>query len=358
MSTAMLSGTIIGVDVKRFRTVWFVDGVRVPDALSVADVAIIPYPSSTVTRYLTEFISEPLKQLGFATAFYRPALMASGSAARPVVGLVMEAESSDVGEVASLFRLLCDQICTSLVFVYGGDARVLAQITEISDDGGASWRSLSFAHGGPSHIVGELAALAPDGWSPPTPSLADAVDAFRQRPLVGLWCTLFASAVGEPRWDVRILRLWAVLETTAKRVVPKDAAVVDENEMQLTTHDGKPAKAKDARGAVYLLLQRTRELLPVPDEIALCHPDHKLWDEVDVWLTIRNGVAHDGAWPSSRSTPASLARVAAAVERAARKGGTPEEGLDRYVRHLKAWAEAVLVAAALGHFDQALGNGT
>lgn len=346
------------VDAQRFRTVWFIEGVRVPDPLIVADVAIIPFPSVAVTRYLAQLLEHPLQELGFATDFNGPALIASGSASRPVVGLVMEAETTNVGEVLDLFRTLGDQIRTALVFVYGGEARLLAQVVETSDDGGISWRPLSFANGGPGSIRSELAALAPDGWSPPTPSLAEAMDSFRRRPLVGLWCTLFSSAVGEPRWDVRILRLWSVLETIAKRAIPKGSPVVDANGTQLTTHDGMTPKAKDARGAVYLLLQRTRELLPVPDEIALCHPDHELWDEVDVWLTIRNGVAHDGTWPSPNSKPASVARVAVSIDRAAREGGTVDEGLDRYARHLKAWVEAVLAAAALGHLDAALAAGS
>lgn len=341
-------------NLQRYRTVWFLEGVRVPEPLIVDDVAIIPFRSVAVTRYLPQLLNEPLQEIGFATVLGGPALIASGSASRPVVGLVIEAETTDPDELFDVFRMLGEQFRTALVFVYGGEARLLGQVLEVRDDDGTSWRLLSFAHGGPGSIKSELAALAPDGWSQPTPSVAEAIDALRRRPLVGLWCNLFASAVGEPRWDIRILRLWSVLETIAKRVIPKAAPVVDESGQHLTTHDGKEARAKDARGAVYLLLLRTRELLPVPDAIALCHPDHELWDEVDVWVTVRNGVAHDGTWPSPHSAPAAIERVAPSIERAARPGGTTEEGLDRYARHLKAWVEAVLVAATLGHFDKQL----
>lgn len=283
-------------------------------------------------------------------------LSASIAGPRPVTLLIVVGQSEHLHDMTALFQAVVDRARDALVIAYGGQARLLASVMEYLDEGG-HWTGLSFRSGGPGWMRSELQALAPHGYPVRDLDPEDIVKSMAARPLVGFWCSLFGTIVGEARSDVRVFRLWSLVETIAKRVIALETPVLDGAGTSLELAPGKSATTKEARRRVFLLLHQAQEALELPHDAAVCHPDHDLWHEVEVWYGIRNAVAHDGAWlppPHHAQNVDRQRRVFDAAMHAARPGGQLEEGIDRYRNHLQANVEVVLRAALDGAFDTAL----
>lgn len=159
-------------------------------------------------------------------------------------------------------------------------------------------------------------------------------------PRVFLWLRLFNEALADPRWDYRVFRCFNLLEGVAKEVIPKNQPVLDAAGLPRMQVDGKkPYTAGQARGAVFLLLEKCGHLMPHVGQQDGTSKQADLWDETGLWVAIRNEVAHTGSWdqaPSQNPTPAWTrhnARLATDMERAT------------VVRDLQSAAETVLHSA-------------
>jgi hypothetical protein len=170
-------------------------------------------------------------------------------------------------------------------------------------------------------------------------------------PRLPLWMSLHRDNVAEPRWDAQIFRTCSLLETIAREVLPAGPTpIVDQDSNPINGHDGQPATSSHARGALYALVRHCLNVLSIADRPLLAHPDRNLWDEIGVWVDIRNTVAHEGHWlpaPLPARRPAARDRVTAAFELAAR-GSSLDAGWQRYADTAIAAAEVVLRAGATG----------
>jgi hypothetical protein len=165
-----------------------------------------------------------------------------------------------------------------------------------------------------------------------------------------LWLSLHRGIAAEPRWDVRMFRLCALLETIARELVSPPVALLDRGGQTLLGHDGQVAALGTARGMIYLLTRRALDALSLADSTLCAHPSRSLWEEVGVWVDVRNAVAHEGQWlppPLPSDKPARQRRTANAFQIAARGDGM-DSGWMRYVDTCAAAAEVVLRAVGAG----------
>ncbi|MDQ2884336.1 MAG: hypothetical protein M3Y48_25160 [Actinomycetota bacterium] len=338
-----------------------VEGFRASLRERVGPLEVIPLPGATLGRDIPQLLTDLLRDQGFVTEVAHATWMASTASRRPVTLVKLEGPASDAVAAGLLFRHIVEQACHALVLVYGGEARLVGSFLEYMDEDG-EWTPLSYEAGAEAWPVSQLQRLSPDGYILPDLQLGLVATSLAARPVVALWCGLFSGIASEPRWDIRILRLWVLLDTIAHEVVSLEARVLAPDGKELRIPSGKVgeigrvARGKDPQGRVYLLLRPAHEALGIPQEVAVTHPDQTLWDEVCVWYEIRNAVAHEGAWlapPHPTCRPEHRRRTVAAATRAAR-GGQLDEGLGRYADHLLANVEAVLRAAVDGRFDDLL----
>lgn len=115
-------------------------------------------------------------------------------------------------------------------------------------------------------------------------------------PRPSLWLRLFNEAIADARWDYRVLSFFNLLEGIGRQVVPKNTPVLDAACNPQLRSDGKPYTSAQARGTVYLLLQRVEHHMPLVGQADGTSVQADLWDEIELWVSIRNQVAHTGSW--------------------------------------------------------------
>lgn len=155
-----------------------------------------------------------------------------------------------------------------------------------------------------------------------------------------LWLRLFNEAIADARWDYRVFRCFNLLEGIAKEVLPKNQPVLDTDGSPRMQGDGKTTyTSKQARGAVYLLLRKAGHLLPSVGQPDGSTTQADLWDETEVWVAIRNEVAHTGSWekPAGKAPSASWTKHNSRLSTATHKWDL--------VHALQSAAESVMHAA-------------
>lgn len=147
---------------------------------------------------------------------------------------------------------------------------------------------------------------------------------------LALWLSLYRGAAAERAWDARVFRMFALLEAMAGEAFPQPIPVFDAAGAPVLNSQGTSVTTATARGATYMLVRRGLQVLRVDEAVLCADTDRTLWEEVGVWVDVRNTVAHEGVCrpaPAPTRRPATRARTAAAFERAAiltrDLGGTP-----------------------------------
>ncbi|MFJ9390738.1 hypothetical protein ACIRON_18075 [Nocardioides sp. NPDC101246] len=116
-------------------------------------------------------------------------------------------------------------------------------------------------------------------------------------PRVSLWLSQMNDARAERRWEYRVLRYFNLLEGMSKGSLGVKVAVLDAQGQQLLQSNGKPYTTKEARGAVYMVIAGLCRFRGDIDEDGFCS-HAPLWELCQHWTTVRNQVAHAGAWDS------------------------------------------------------------
>jgi hypothetical protein len=116
-----------------------------------------------------------------------------------------------------------------------------------------------------------------------------------------LWLSVYADSFNEARPDHQFLRRFSLLEGIAGSVFRVAQPVFDSSGAPYTLPDGTPYTTDHARGAVYSLILRIAggtvhlgaysSQRPAPSGAT---PEADLWEDVGVWVKIRNVVAHEG----------------------------------------------------------------
>ena len=330
------------------RLAMLVEGIRIPEPLVIFDVTVTPLPDLRLDEEVPEILSALLEHAGFVTEVDPVMWAVSSGPRRPLLWLVTPPAQLPDGIVYGELRRITSAILDVLVILYGGAARHVGAVLEVLEDTG--WRHLMTEVGGPPWPVSQLQFRAPDGYAVPPVDENDAFHELGRRPQLALWSRLYSGVASEGRHDVRLFRLWSLLEAIASECVASGSPVVDADGKVLI-NAGEPATTSRLRGRVFALLQSVQAALAIPDALMVCHPDHSLWSEVGVWKDVRDIIAHEGTLlpVSPRSTNRGRQRrVTDALNHAARPGGTWSEGLERYASHLMANTEAVLRAVLVG----------
>lgn len=335
------------------RSAYLIEGVRLDTEWRL--MPLVARPTAPDRGYFgrdgREIFNAELADAGFVTRISRPGWGAQ-IAPRHRLALVLvdavEVEQSSDG--VRLANLVVSRLADLVALTHGGAPRVVGGVNEISEDGG-NWRTLAIMAGGGPWPGSKLEKLATDADNVPSLSIAalwSSLDAEARAPL---WLSLHRGIAAEPRWDARVFRLCSLLETIGREVYPRAVPVVDPLGHRLHNHGGQAATTSTARGVIYMLLRHSLHAVSFPNEPLRAHPDRTLWDEVGIWVDVRNAVAHEGMWSPpplpSRST-SSQRRTAEAFELAGRGDGL-ESGWIRYEEACAASAELVLRAAVLGH---------
>ena len=234
-------------------------------------------------------LNAELENAGFVTTIERSTWgMQIAPRRRLALAVSFPIEVSDIADSFGLGRL-ANRATDALTLSHGGAPRLVGGVTELSDDGGATWRTVTVQLGsgpGPGSALEKLA---------PTAAPFDVEALWRSEssdPRFGLWSSLYRGLAAEERWDTKVLRAVALLEAIAGEALPTSVAVKDRTEQPLLNHGGKPARTRETRGKIYMLLQACLDAVGLDDAPLLAHPDHTLWDEVGVWVDIRHAVAH------------------------------------------------------------------
>jgi hypothetical protein len=116
-------------------------------------------------------------------------------------------------------------------------------------------------------------------------------------PRVSLWLSQVNDARAERRWEYRVFRYFNLLEGMSKGSIGVKANALDARGQQLLQSNGQPYTTKEARAAVYMVIAGLSRFRGDISEDAFC-PYATLWELCQHWTTVRNQVAHAGAWDS------------------------------------------------------------
>jgi len=94
-----------------------------------------------------------------------------------------------------------------------------------------------------------------------------------------------------------VLRFFNLMEGMSKGSLGVKADVLDAQGEQLFQSNGQPYTTKEARGAVYMVIAGLCRFRGDFSEDGFC-PHTPLWELCQHWTTVRNQVAHAGAWDS------------------------------------------------------------
>lgn len=156
--------------------------------------------------------------------------------------------------------------------------------------------------------TGNLAGGAISGES--QRALLEEWDGVQREPRARLWLSLYADALADERWDYRIFRCFNVLEGIATEIVPPNRKILAPSGKPHMQDSGKPYTTKQARGKVFALARHVAAAASQSESNFACHPpagvNHTLWEEVGIWVTVRNAVAHRGTWDLDPTTTRSI----------------------------------------------------
>lgn len=119
-------------------------------------------------------------------------------------------------------------------------------------------------------------------------------------PRLRLWLSLYADAISDERWDYRLFRCFNLLEGIAAQKVSRGLAIIDGSGDRRLLANGRPYTTAHARGKVFEMIRLVARLANETEGNFVSLPQggssDDLWDEVGIWVGIRNAVAHRGGW--------------------------------------------------------------
>jgi hypothetical protein len=167
-----------------------------------------------------------------------------------------------------------------------------------------------------------------------------------------LWLNLYADALSSDRGEYRVFRYFNLLEGIGEDVVLDNEPVLDDTGHAYRQANGQPYTTKQARGKVFTLVRDLAQRLQTApgNFVALRYgaATVSLWDESEIWVKVRNAVAHRGTWrlPSGELRSPGEQRIEEEL-RACSPDGSAEDGLDEVARSLRVAVEFILLTRLL-----------
>jgi hypothetical protein len=171
-----------------------------------------------------------------------------------------------------------------------------------------------------------------------------------REPRARLWLSLYAEAKADYRWDYRLFRCFQLLEGIASEIVPEGIQILDDDGNLRLTPRGEPYTSDRMHGKVYELL---RSVAFVSQAAQVNFTGYRqndtpvsLWDQVGLWIEIRNEVAHRGSWLPPGGQPPSAKHVAVMADIATRTyGGGVRDGHQAVIMAIEEAVKSTLIAA-------------
>lgn len=330
------------------RAAFLIDGLRLEEPLRLGTVLFVPVAPERgfIGRDGREIFNGELDEHGFVTHIQPSSWGMQLAPRRKMAVALVDVIDGEIELWRSTIEMV-RQALDLLALSHGGDPQDVAGVLEVQEDG--QWRTLAEMFGSGPRPGSVLERIAPEGCGVEP---LDVLAAWRGRMRdhrIALWLRLYRALVAEARWDVRVLRAFSLLEAIGRELYPDDAVIVDEHGDPRLQPNGKNYTTGDARGVVWKLVDDALRQLQLAPAILLAHPERDLWDEVEIWLSVRNAVAHEGAWrppAPGLSSAERRERTVGAFSQAGRGEGA-DQGAQRYRDAIQAAAEVVLRAQLL-----------
>lgn len=333
-----------------FAVVMLADNLLLTTHQRVPGIEVGPILETTLGTDVPEVLNAVIKQLGFGSVLDAEQWMNQMRQRRPAVVVhIPKVRASDGRAAHEVSRDTARQLLDLLALRRGAAPQLLGGVVGRPDGRGVLQYAGFWVEG--SNYAGNLAggALSGEGQH----GLLLHWDGLSVDPRARLWLSLHANAIADGRWDYRLFRYFNRLEGIAAEVVPSGGVVRDDqgNPRMRTSRD--PYTTDHARGKVYELLRLVATRMQEAEtNFTTRRADGApvgLWDEVGVWLPIRNAVAHRGSWalPQGQSRRPGEA-VAESEVKARAHDGTFTGGIWAMERTMGSAVESTLYAALLG----------
>ncbi|MER6976244.1 hypothetical protein [Streptomyces carpinensis] len=287
-----------------FSSVTLVDGILLTANLRVPGINALRLEESSLGSDGVEVLNSVLPQLGFTSAIAPQAWMSDMRRRRPAIVLHMPSvQATDVQSASDVTRKAAHQLLDLLALKRGSRGRIVGGALGLPDPStGKIAFSGSWIEGG--GYEGNLMGGFVSGEDPA--GLFSDWQHMATDPRIQLWLSLYADALSENRWDYRLFRCFNLIEGIAKEVLPRNLRVVDSGGNPILKGDGKPYTVGQAQGAAYELIKKIAHSTNQNLSNFVSHvptgPASNLWDEVGIWTSVRNSVAHKGSWALPHGT--------------------------------------------------------
>lgn len=336
----------IGTGSGRYRAIVLAEGIRLTTDLRVPGLEIRRLMDSTRGVDVAEILNAVLAQLAFGVRVTPESWAKEHEGRRPTIVVVAEDVRADIAsDAARTVASAADDVLGLLALQRDAAPTILAGMVEsvgVDPPRVSGWS-------GVPHYGGNLLGGFISGES--QSDLVGLYQGLQGDDVLRLWLALHRDALAEERWDFRFFRHFNLLETMARRVLGEGAPVVGFDGIPIIGGDGKPVTTSTAAGKVFALLKLWSERSQSA-EMNLATPGAaSLWEEVQVWVGIRNAVAHDGAYraDSGERIP-SAKRVGRALDRlqAADPVGEPA---GHYLRMIQDGTKLIVAAFLYGRLE-------
>jgi hypothetical protein len=315
----------------------------------IPGMRLLPISNSTLGSDLLDVLNSSAAQLGFNTGIDPSAGMELIRRRRPAVILyapkvLAETAQAAMEEARRTALILLDLIALRR----GASPRLLAGI--VGKEVSSSSFTLNYFWVESPGYTGNLIGGFISGEDPTSLLLQWRGTLSDGR--IRLWLSLYSDAIADERWDYRIFRCFNLLEGIAAEILPAHQIVSDEAGNPLLQANGSPYTTDQARGKVFELVKNVAQRSQINlSSLATsgANPARTVWQDTDIWVSIRNAVAHRGGWEQAPGVAMSNRdqNIQSTVSSLA-SDGTFASGVPIVLYTIKRTVEIVLFAAING----------
>lgn len=336
-------------DAPIYSAVLIADNIYLTTGQRVPGVRVIPLQNSTLGSDLGDVLAAVMGQLGFTQTLNRTAVVEMMQQRRPAAVIhVPQIRAAAPEQAIAETRTIVHRLLDLIALRRGDTPRLLVGVLgAVSDEGTEPLQGWVEGSGYVGNMLGGFIS------GEDIHGLLTQWEGIAKEPRVVLWLSLYADAVAEEHWDYRLFRCFNLLEAIGAEVLPKGSPVLAPDGSQRVQSNNQPYTTEHARGKVYMLLRHVAAQTQ-QDELNFTaggagRSGADLWDDVGIWTSIRNAVAHRGTWTLPPQEVPSRSR--SDIERSIAQGGhdgSLEAGLFALMTALRSDVESTLYGAIRG----------